>query len=525
MTLAPPLLPRISDYARWHAERRPDAPALVLGTTRLTYRELANAVDRLAAALVSSGVRKGDRVATLETPHPDFVVAFLATVSIGGIWVGLNPRYRLEELKYVIEDAGPKILLARSRIGERDYGGELRQLRAAGAGLERVVVFDGDPPLAEAESMRDFLRAGDPVPAGRLAEARAACGDRDACLIVYTSGSTGAPKGALLHHEGIAAFSLAQNEIWPVDPFRMVNYFPINHIGCVVDCTAPCLVGGGTVFFMEQFDPAACLELMVRERVTIWGSVPSVFQMQCGLPGFRNYDLSAVQLILWEGAAMPVELIERLLRICPRLATNYGMTETTSAITVTQPTADLDVLGNSVGYPFRGVELRVTDPSGHDVGVGVPGEIETRSRYNFLGYWHRPEATAQAFTADGFFKTGDLGEWRRDGRLRIVGRLKEMYKSGGYNVYPREVELALEAHPAVALAAVVATPDPLWQEVGVAYVTPRSPVTPAELEAHCRLRLANYKVPKRIVIERDLPLLPIGKVDKRALKARADGGR
>jgi len=200
------------------------------------------------------------------------------------------------------------------------------------------------------------------------------------------------------------------------------------------------------------------------------------------------------------------------------------MTETTSAITVTEPTDDLDVLANSVGYPLKGVEIRLVDVVGQPVGVGVPGEIQTRSRFNFLGYWGRPEATTQALTRDSFFKTGDLGEWRADGRVRIVGRIKEMYKSGGYNVYPREVELALEAHPAVAVAAVVAIPDPLWQEVGVAFVAPRAPVTPAELEAYCRQRLANYKVPKRIVIETDLPLLPIGKVDKRALKARADGG-
>ncbi len=523
MTL-PPVLTRISDYVTWHAERQSNVAALVLGEARMSYRDLATAVDRLAAALLAAGVTKGDRVATLQTPHPDYVVSLLATASIGAIWVGLNPRYRVEELRYVMEDAAPTVLITRTRIGERDYAGDLVRLRAATSRLRRVVVFDGDPAVPDSETMATFLAGGAAVAPAELATARNACGGRDPCLIVYTSGSTGAPKGALLHHDGVAAFSLAQNAIWPAEPYRVVNYFPINHVGSVVDCTAPCLVAGGTMFMMEQFEPTASLELMARERITIWGSVPSVFQMQLALPDFARYDLSSVQLILWEGAAMPVEMIDRLLRICPRLATNYGMSETTSGISVTAPTADREILANSVGFPYTGVEVRLVDGDGNEVPVGTPGEVQTRSRYNFLGYWHRPEATAQAFTADGFFRTGDLAERRADGRLRIVGRLKEMYKSGGYNVYPREVEIALETHPAVALAAVVATPDPLWQEVGIAYVATHSPVTSEELQEHCRQRLANYKVPKRIVIEQELPLLPIGKIDKRALTLRAGQG-
>lgn len=525
MSDVPPLLPRISDYAAWQARHRPDTDALVLGQRRLTYRDLDQAVDRLAAALLAAGVRKGDRVGTLETPHPDYVVALLATASIGAIWVGLNPRYRIQEIRHVLQDSEPRILLTRSRIEDRSYAAEIRQLMRECASLAHVVVFDGDPPVEGTEPMQSFLAHGAVVDAAALGAARAACGGRDPCLIVYTSGSTGAPKGALLHHDGIAAFGLAQNEIWPLEPYRVVNYFPINHIGCVVDCTMPCLIAGGTMFFMEQFDPTGCLELMARERVTMWGSVPSVFQMQLGLADFERHDLSALQLIIWEGAAMPVEFIERLRRICPRLATNYGLTEGTSGVTVVAPTDDLDVLANSVGLPFPGIELRLVDGEGREVGVDAVGEIQMRSRYNFLGYWRRPEATAQAFTADGFYRTGDLAVRRPDGRYRIVGRIKEMYKSGGYNVYPREVETVLEAHPAVALAAVVAAPDPLWQEVGIAYVAPRSAVTPAELEAHCRAHLANYKVPKRIVIEPDLPLLPIGKVDKPALKRRAAEGR
>ncbi|MEI9995595.1 MAG: class I adenylate-forming enzyme family protein [Rhizomicrobium sp.] len=521
--IRPPVLPRISDYAAWQARHQPDADALVLGARRITYAELDIAVDRTARALLAAGVKKGDRVATLQNPTPEFFIAFLATASIGAIWVGLNPKYRVEELLHVVKDAEPVVLLTRTQIEGRSYADEIAAFRSAVPMMDRVVVFDGNPMIAAAQAMEEFLREGDGIAGAELSAAREACGGRDPCLIVYTSGSTGKPKGALLHHEGIVEFSLEQNRLWPVDPQSMINYFPINHIGCVIDCSSPCFVGGGKLVFLEHFSPSECLALMAEERITIWGSVPTVFRMQLTLPDFARYDLGAVQLILWEGAAMPSELLERLIEICPRMATNYGMTETTSAITIVEPTSDFDILAGSVGVAFPGVEIRLADGEDRAVSDGTEGEVQTRSRYNLLGYWRRPDATKDAFTADGFFKTGDLAVRRPDGRYRIVGRLKEMFKSGGYNVYPREVEAALEAHPAVGQAAVVSIADPLWDEVGVAYVVPREAVSAAALESHCRAHLANYKVPKRFVITGELPLLPIGKVDRRALKTLAEG--
>lgn len=516
-----PAYPRISDYVAWWAQKKPDADAMVLGVARISYLQFHEAVERLARALLADGVKKGDRVATLQTSHPDYFISFLATASIGAIWVGLNPRYQLEELKYVITDAEPTVLLARTYVEGRDYSEDIYALRATCSSLRTVIVFDGDPLLNEALSMQDFIDRGKTISDDQLSSARQNCGGRDPCLIVYTSGSTGKPKGALLHHEGIVTFSREQDRLWPLDPPSLINYFPINHVGCVIDCSTPCLVGGGKMVLMEHFDPAECLKLMAQEKITSWASVPTVFQMQLALPNFASFDLSSLQMIVWEGAAMPNDTIQRLLEICPRLATNYSMTETTSAITIVEPTDNIDVLANSVGKAFPGVSIRLCGPDGREVADGIEGEVQTRSALNCLGYWRRPDATAEAFTEDGYFRTGDLAIRRPDGRYRIVGRLKEMYKSGGYNVYPREIETVIEGLPSVALAAVVAVPDPLWDEVGIAYVVPKQPLTVAELEAHCRSNLANYKVPKRFVITEYLPLLPIGKVDKRALKSMA----
>jgi acyl-CoA synthetase (AMP-forming)/AMP-acid ligase II len=515
-----PILPRISDYASWHAARQPEAIALSLRDVEMSYAQLARRVDELARALLAAGVRKGDRVATLQTPHPDYVIAFLASASIGAIWLGLNPRYQMAELRRALVDADPVILLTRTAIEERRYDAEINSLVAASPGLRRVIIFDGDPPVSGTETMQAFIAAGRVVPAVQLDAARSACGTQDPCLIVYTSGSSGNPKGALLHHEGIATISRTQNEIWPVNPYSIVNYFPINHVGCVVDCTTPCLIAGGTLHFMEHFEPRQCLELMVKRRVTIWGSVPSAFQLQTELDGFDEYDLRAVQLIAWGGAAMPEALIGRLLRICRRLCTNYGMTESCGTITSVEPTDDLEILAHSVGYAIPAVEIRLADTDGAAGGESA-GELQIRSPCNFLGYWRNAEATAAALTTDGFFRTGDLAILRPDGRYRLVGRLTDMYKSGGYNVYPREIESVLEEHPAITRAAVVPAQDPLWQEVGIAFVAAMAPVSAPQLEAYCRTQLASYKIPKRIVIESELPLLPIGKVDKRALRDRA----
>ncbi|MCO5792544.1 MAG: acyl--CoA ligase [Blastomonas sp.] len=521
----PPTYRNIGAYVDHYAQLTPDAEALVLGDERLTFADFKTRMDALSRWLISAGVREGDRVATLQTPCPDYLIAFFAAASIGAIWMGLNPKYRRAELEYVVIDAQPSILLTRLQIGERSYAEDIPHLRAACQAIARVVTFEDD--AAEGlERLSDALAEGRVVTDAELEARRAAVGGRTGCLLVYTSGSTGAPKGAVLHHEGIIALSLMQNEVWPVAPYRSLNFLPINHVGCTVDLAVPCVLAGGAMIFMEQFDVRASLDMIEREGVTFLGSVPSVFALQIADSTFDERDFSAVQLIVWEGAAVPSEVFERLAAICPRLATNYGMTETTSAMTVEPPSADRDVLLNSVGSVVPGVELRLAGPEDAEVPDGEVGEVQARSKYNFLGYWGRPEATRDAFTEDGFFRTGDLATRRPDGRYRIVGRLKEMFKSGGYNVYPREIETVLEAHPAVAICAVVPVPDPLWQEVGVAFVIPKPghAVEPDELIAWCRERLANYKVPKRCKVVSELPLLPIGKIDKVALRKRAAEG-
>ncbi len=506
-----------------HVEADAHATALALGTERLSYGALRDRVDSLARALIGAGIGMGDRVAMLQTPHPSFVVNFLAVASIGALWVGLNPRYQLRELAHVVTDCRPRLLFARTEIGKRHFGDDVAAL-AAIPGIEQVVTLD-DAPLAAATPLRSFLDLGLGVSDEALASRRAAVGGRDPCLIVYTSGSTGAPKGAVLHHEGILGFARTQNELWPVSPQRVQNFLPINHIGSLVDVTMPALLAGGEVHFIEQFDPLAALRMIESERLTIWGSIPSVFALQLAQPELSAVDLSSLQLIVWEGAPLPEDLLDRLLAIGVPLATNYGMTETTSAITALAPTRDRPTLLRSTGTAFPGVDIQLLDADGAVVPDGCPGEVAVRSPQIFLGYWDRDAVRRDALTPGGYFRTGDLAERAADGHYRLIGRLKEMYKSGGYNVYPREIEAVLETHRAVMVSAVVSRPDDLWGEVGVAFVM-LDPLhgmhaDAAELERWCRDRLANFKIPKAFHIVAEMPLLPIGKIDKIELRRRA----
>jgi acyl-CoA synthetase (AMP-forming)/AMP-acid ligase II len=516
-----PILTNVADYPEWYASHTPDAEALVFEDTRLSYREFGAAVDRYARAMIAAGVSRGDRVATLTPPSHEYLISFLAAARIGAIWLGLNAKYKREELAYVLRDSEPCLLLAQLQIAGRDLTDDVRALWQATPSLKTVVTFD-ESGLERGMPLAHFLVAGESVSDETLRRVRSEVLGTDPCLVVYTSGSTGPSKGALLAHAGIIHFCHHENRVWYSDRPSRVNYLPINHAGCVVDMSLPVVVAGGKLVLCQNFDARETLAIMQRERITQWFSVPSAFIMQIEQPDFAAFDLSSVDMIAWGGASMPIPAIERLGRICPRMATNYGLTEALVA-TMVDPTDDADTLVRTVGKAFPGVEIRIVDAQGRDQPPGTPGELWCRSIQNMVGYWRRPEATAETITEDGWLKTGDLLVHNADGSYSMIGRIKEMYKSGGYNVYPREIEEAISSHPGVAMSAVVPVSDPRWQEVGVAYVLKHDgySLDTAEILEHCKSRLANYKIPKEVVITTSLPLLPIGKIDKMALRKRA----
>ncbi|HEX2313919.1 MAG TPA: class I adenylate-forming enzyme family protein [Thermomonospora sp.] len=504
---------RVSGFLDHWAARHPDAPLDDFGGVRRTYRQGAADVARCAAALTASGVRAGDRVAVLTTPRPEFLTLFLALSRIGAVWVGLNPRFTRPELLHVVTDSAPVLLISLAEHGGRSYAEDVPELAKAAPSVRETVALTGTIP--DAVPFADLLARGD----GGAAPADPGPPDGPG-LIVYTSGTTGRPKGAVIGHRAFAeGCRLQATRQYHPDAVALAN-LPVSHVGGVMDLVSVPLAMGGAACFMEDFDPAAVPAVIERARITLWGQIPTMFQLVLDRPEFAAADLSSLVMIGWGGAPMPREAVARLRTTGARLTTVYGLTESCVAVAYNDPDADDETLATTIGRPDPRLELRLVDEHGAVVPPGTPGEIQLRNPCLMSGYLGLPEATAQAFTDDGFLRTGDLAVERPDGNLTLVGRLREMFKSGGYNVYPREIELVLEAHPEVASAAVVAVPDPVFHEVGVAFVTPRPEASadPGALRAHCRERLADYKVPKRIEILPELPLLPTGKVDKAALR-------
>lgn len=284
------------------------------------------------------------------------------------------------------------------------------------------------------------------------------------------------------------------------------------------------LVKGGTLVFQDRFDPKALLKIIERERISFWLQSPVQFHMVSALPEFDQTDFSSLNYIIWSGGPMPQHLVEKLYQLDCCLATAYGMTELTAYATYSDLDASCEVLANTIGRPEGRYDLRLQKADGYLAEVGEQGEIQAKGRWLMKGYFNQPEETAESFTDDGWFKTGDIAELCDDGNWRLVGRTKEMYKSGGYNIYPREIEMVIEAHPAVGLTAVLGVSDSLYGEVGYAFVEVKDgqKVDGALLRNWCRTRLANYKVPKYFEVLPELPRLPIGKIDKQGLRKQLD---
>ncbi|MFT5218566.1 MAG: acyl-CoA synthetase (AMP-forming)/AMP-acid ligase II [Planctomycetota bacterium] len=513
-------LKKISDYVFHHAELSPRAEALVWRDTRISYAQLARAVEQVSLALIAHGIERGDRVALLGTPRPEFFIVMMAAADIGAIWMGIHPRYTLHEMSHVIETASPKLVFSYREIDGRDYRDDLAELAQRYPSIEQIIMLDEvDPDLGI--GYESFLCCG-AESMDRLPVARAAVQSDDSAVIIFTSGTTGRPKAAMNSHFGLVHCARVELGRWPAKDLRLLQNMPINHIANIGMMSSYALVAGGTLVFMDRFDPGEILRTIENERITFWLQAPAMFHLVINHADFETTDLSSLQYIVWGGGPMPQHMVERLGKLGARLAMAYGMTELTAYASYSDADASVEVLANTIGKPEPSYQLRLMKADWSRPAIGESGEIQAKGRWLMNGYFNDSQATAEAFSDDGWFKTGDVAELREDGNWTLVGRSKEMYKSGGFNIYPREIEMAIEEHPAVAMAAVLGTPDPVYDEVGYAFVQlqPDQKVDVDALNHWCRQRLANYKVPKTFEIVTELPRLAIGKIDKQGLKRR-----
>jgi len=522
-TAIPTGLPRISDYPQIIARLHPDQPAAILGEHILDYGQLAQQIDDCCRAMLAHGIDKGDRLAILSTPRPEYLVLLLAGLRIGAIVVGLNPVHQLDEYRQVIADCAPKLLFAFGRPRGLDKLKALLALRQEFACID--VMVDLAPAEEHSFGMpyAVFLQGGAAMPPQTYAAAIGNVSPDDVALIVHTSGSTGRPKGAMITHGNLARGADIQLGLFPASPLRVLCNLPITHTACSSDVVAYAIAGGGTLIFQEQFDPRGVLALIETHRVTFLLQVTAMYHSILKAHAGTVHDTSSLRFVFFLGAPLPRDMIAQLMRLGGTVVTGWGLTEATTSVTFTDAGDDPDILAHSVGRPAAPHSLRIVDEEDRPVPPGEIGEVLVRGPCVMAGYYRQPDATAAAVTVDGWLRSGDLGRLDEAGRLILAGRIKEMFKSGGYNVYPREVEIVLESHPSVALAVVVVVPDPVYYEVGCAYLVckPGCRVEEGEIVDHCRAHLANYKVPKYIRFRDELPMLSIGKIDKVTLREEA----
>jgi acyl-CoA synthetase (AMP-forming)/AMP-acid ligase II len=488
--------------------------ALVCGDTRLSYVALAGAVERLAAAFAAEGVQAGDRIGMLIGNRTEFVTVLFALARLGAVAVPMGLRLQTPEIAHVLNDCGATLLIHEADLADR------LPVATEVPGLARRWTVGGAAPGAQALASIAEAHARAPVPP--VADA----GEEDTAVILYTSGTTGRPKGAMLTHLGIVHSSMVYEYCMRLTRAdRSLAAVPLSHVtGLIANVT--CTVrAGGTLIIMPAFKAADFLALASRERMTQSVMVPAMYNLCLLQPDFDSYDLSAWRIGGYGGAPMPTPTIEKLAARCPalQLINAYGSTETTSPSTI-MPPRFTPTHGHSVGIAAPGVDLIVVDDAGREVSRGEVGEIWIRGPHVVKGYWNNPAATAEGFTA-GYWHSGDVGSVDADGFVQVLDRKKDMINRGGYKIFTAEVETVLVACPGVVECAVVAVPCPVLGERVHAFVVTNGEEPAAEaVRAWCAARLSDYKVPETLTIQVDpLPRNANGKVMKRVLREQLPG--
>ena len=515
----------IPALARAAAERFGAEEAVVDGDVTLSFAQLAEAAAQAGRAFMAAGVEPGDRVAIWSPNIHEWIIALLGLQSTGAVLVPVNTRYKGAEAAYLLQASRAKALVAVQGFLGNDFLAMLegRDLPH----LEQRIVLRGDVPPG-AVAWADFLATGDTVPRADLDARVAALGVDDVADIIFTSGTTGNPKGVVCTHgqtlRGFADWAAIVG-LRRDDRYLVINPF-FHSFGYKAGIVAALTVGA-TLVPQAVFDIPEAAANVARHRITALPGPPAIYQTFLNHPDLDRRQLATLRLAVTGAAPVPVELIERMERELgfETVVTAYGLTETCGIVSVCRPDDPPEVISASSGRAIPGVEVRVVDDDGRELPRGEPGEIVVRGYNVMRGYFEDPERTAETIDADGWLHTGDIGTMSDDGYLAITDRKKDMFIVGGFNAYPAEIENLLLAHPDIAQAAVVGVPDERLGEVGVAFVVPTagSAPDPDAVVAWAREHMANYKVPRQVVVVDALPLNASNKVLKYQLRAQLEG--
>jgi len=507
------------------ARRFADREALVSvhQGVRLSYRELQARTDEFARGLLGLGVRHGDRVGIWSTNNTEWVIAQFATPKIGAILVNVNPAYRTSEVEYALRQSGVSVLLTQIRHKTSEYARMVGEIRARLPELRHVVLIGDEELDSPLEALRwadvGTLAAAN-VSAQALAERLDATQFDEAINIQYTSGTTGFPKGATLSHHNILnnGYFIGEGCRY-TERDRICIPVPFYHcFGMVLGNLAIVSHGGTIVIPSGSFDPELALAAVAKERCTSLYGVPTMFIAELGLANFGTFDLSSLRTGIMAGSPCPVEVMKRVQTEMhmPEVTICYGMTETSPVSTQTAVDDPLEKRTGTVGRVHPHLEVKVVDEAGRIVPRGTPGELCTRGYSVMLGYWNDPDNTARSIDAARFMHTGDIAIMDDEGYLNIAGRIKDMVIRGGENVYPREIEEFLYAHPAVKDVAVIGVPDEKFGEELCAWVVlkPGADCDVESIRSFCRDRIAHYKIPRYVKFVAEFPTTVTGKVQK-----------
>ncbi|TCO50413.1 fatty-acyl-CoA synthase [Kribbella antiqua] len=494
-----------------------DNEALVEFSTgrRWTYAELDRDVNALARGLIGAGVKKGDRVGIWAPNCAEWTIAQYATAKAGAILVNVNPAYRTHEFSYAVNQSGLRMLISAESFNVSNYRAMVDEVRDDCPSLERVVYIG-------TSDWDELIGEGSDLPADAVRDRMATLAPYDPINIQYTSGTTGFPKGATLSHRNILNNGFFVTEtINFTDQDRLCIPVPFYHCFGMVMGNLGCTTHGATMVIPGPgFDPVRTLQAVQDERCTGVYGVPTMFIAMQNAPGFADFDLSTLRTGIMAGSPCPVEVMKRCIddMHMAEVSIAYGMTETSPVSTQTRADDDLERRTATIGQVHPHVQIKIVDPAtGEVVPRGEPGEFCTRGYSVMLGYWEEPEKTAEAVDAAGWMHTGDLAVMREDGYCTIVGRIKDMVIRGGENIYPREIEEFLYAHPDIEDVQVVGVPDAKYGEELCAWIKLKAgaePLDAAAVKEFCQGRLAHFKIPRYVLLVDAFPMTVTGKIRK-----------
>jgi acyl-CoA synthetase (AMP-forming)/AMP-acid ligase II len=517
----------IPEMVTQQAERLGSRPAVEDGDEILSFVDLAEHVDRAARALIAIGIEKGDRVAIWAPNMWEWIVCALAIHSVGGVMVPVNTRYKGIEAAYLLGKSRAKALFTVTGFLDVDYVALLRDADADLPDLGNVVVVRGDAPEGTTD-FASFIACADEVPSSAARKRAASVEPGDLADILFTSGTTGRPKGAMCTHEqNLRVFDQWSSIVGLREGDRYLIVLPFFHSFGYKAGWFSGLMRGATVFPESVFDVDVVLRRVQDDAITMLPGPPALYQSILLHPDRSSFDISSLRLAVTGAASIPVELIQRMKDDLgfETVITAYGLTESCGVVTMCRLDDDAETIATTSGRAIPDVEVRIVDQNGAALPPGEPGEIVVRGYNVMKGYFDAPEETEKAIDNDGWLHTGDIGTLDERGNIRITDRLKDMFIVGGFNAYPAEIENTFLKMPGLGEVAVIGVPDERLGEVGMAFVVPApgQALTPDAVIAWGRENMANFKVPRRVEILESLPRNATGKVLKFELRERANG--